>query len=317
MDESESKNEKEKEKLTCDPEQIAMLKRCVRKKDIKEWNEWRDENPDEEILLEGADLRSLNLSNVNLEGASLYKAHLEGAVLIEANIGAYLESAHMQNAILLKAHLEGADLSNAHLQGAWFEMATVDSSTLLWKCEVNRHSQSEDSKKRGTDFREVGLDSVRIDPGTKQLLEYNIRRMNWEGWYKEHRLLRWPVCLFWLISDYGLRTWRVIATFFGLAIAFAVVYWLCPTFVIVNQVVGDIRGFWHALYFSVVTMTTLGFGDIAANPDSWGGQTLLMLQVILGYVLLGALVTRFAVLFTAGGPAGKFADEKGEKDETE
>ena len=71
-----------------------------------------------------------------------------------------------------------------------------------------------------------------------------------------------------------------------------------------------IREFWRALYFSVVTMTTLGFGDIAANPDSWAGQTLLMLQVILGYVLLGALVTRFAVLFTAGGPAGRFADEK-------
>ncbi|UCC23437.1 MAG: hypothetical protein JSW23_05130, partial [Planctomycetota bacterium] len=46
-----------------------------------------------------------------------------------------------------------------------------------------------------------------------------------------------------------------------------------------------------------------GFDDIAANPDSWGGQVLLMVQVILGYVLLGALVTRFAVLFTAGGPA--------------
>ena len=35
-----------------------------------------------------------------------------------------------------------------------------------------------------------------------------------------------------------------------------------------------------------------------------------MIQVILGYVFLGALVTRFAVLFTAGGPAGKFEDEK-------
>jgi hypothetical protein len=36
----------------------------------------------------------------------------------------------------------------------------------------------------------------------------------------------------------------------------------------------------------------------------------------LGFVLLGALVTRFAVLFTAGGPAGKFADgnEKGADD---
>jgi len=33
----------------------------------------------------------------------------------------------------------------------------------------------------------------------------------------------------------------------------------------------------------------------------------------LSIVILGALVTRFAVLFTAGGPAGKFADEKKEK----
>ena len=38
-------------------------------------------------------------------------------------------------------------------------------------------------------------------------------------------------------------------------------------------------------------------------------QHLLMAQVLLGYVLLAALVTRFAVLFTAGGPAGDFSDE--------
>jgi hypothetical protein len=40
---------------------------------------------------------------------------------------------------------------------------------------------------------------------------------------------------------------------------------------------------------------------------------LLALQVFLGYVLLGALVTRFAVLFTAGGPAGTFARDRGQK----
>ncbi len=42
--------------------------------------------------------------------------------------------------------------------------------------------------------------------------------------------------------------------------------------------------------------------------DVTHAKAVLMLQVILGYVLLGALVTRFAVLFTAGGPAGKFSD---------
>jgi hypothetical protein len=57
----------------------------------------------------------------------------------------------------------------------------------------------------------------------------------------------------------------------------------------------------------------LGFGDIAANPYSWAGQGLLMAQVLLGYIMLGALVTRFAVLFTAGGPAGRFA-KTGEED---
>ena len=38
----------------------------------------------------------------------------------------------------------------------------------------------------------------------------------------------------------------------------------------------------------------------------WRGQVVLMFQVILGYVLLGALVTRLAVLFTSDGPAGRF-----------
>jgi hypothetical protein len=33
-------------------------------------------------------------------------------------------------------------------------------------------------------------------------------------------------------------------------------------------------------------------------------------RAVFCYVLLGALVTRFAVLFTAGGPAGEFADEE-------
>ncbi len=36
----------------------------------------------------------------------------------------------------------------------------------------------------------------------------------------------------------------------------------------------------------------------------------IIFLVILGYVLLGALITRFAVLFTAGGPAGTFSKSK-------
>lgn len=312
MNEPKSKNEKPKEERRFSKEQYDFLKECSEKgeKGIKEWNEWREENEDKEILLEGVNLNNRYLKRINLKFAHMKGARLNFSHLEEAN----LWSAHLEGAVLLgaHAHLQGAKIKRAYLQGADFMEAEVDVHTVIRDCMIDRN----------IDFYGVGLDSARIDPGTKQLLKYNIRRMNWEDWYKKgrwwqrilKRLFIWP---FWLISDYGLRTWRIIATFFGLAIAFGVVYWLCPSCVIVMGEVGDIRGFWHALYFSVVTMTTLGFGDIAANPDSWAGQTLLMLQVILGYVLLGALVTRFAVLFTAGGPAGRFADEQEKKGQGE
>ncbi|MBC8472712.1 MAG: pentapeptide repeat-containing protein [Planctomycetes bacterium] len=276
------------------------------------------------VDLNGSHLEGANLSEAPLEETDLTETHLEGASLRRAHLeGAYLEYAHLEEADFSEAHLEGASFQDSNLQGADFSGAIVNGETLLNEaCKVDHN----------TKFEAVGLDSMRIYSSTKQLLEYNIRRMNWEDWYWGNEahiffrrfvtkrelilgaccvigrlLLTSPVRLFWSMSDYGLRTWRIIEWFFGLAVTFAIAYRLWPNCVLVNGQVGDIRGFVHVLYFSVVTMTTLGFGDIAANPDSWQGQVLLMVQVILGYVLLGALVTRFAVLFTAGGPAGKFA----------
>ncbi len=49
-----------------------------------------------------------------------------------------------------------------------------------------------------------------------------------------------------------------------------------------------------------------GLGDLHANSHIAVGQTLLMAQVLLGYVMLGAMVTRFAILFSAGRPADSF-----------
>jgi uncharacterized protein YjbI with pentapeptide repeats len=338
-----------KKGLRCDLDQYDMLKRCSDKKDMTEWNQWRVNNPEAKILLQGAlldksylrkvDFRGAELSDsiltgaylsfANLENAILYRADLRNSKLFAANLkkaqlgkdskfvevtfselkGEFLLAsdvkglklgATLRKAILRCAKLEGCEFSGTDVRGADFRRATVDSATVMQNCKLDRN----------TDFRGVALGNCWIEPGHKQLLECNIRRMNWEDWYKEHKILHRPVWLFWSFSDYGKSTWRIIAWFFGLAFAFAIVYSLFPRCVKVYGNVGDVRGFWHALYFSIVTMTTLGFGDIAANPDSWLGQTLLMVQVILGYVLLGALITRFAVLFTAGGPAGKFADEK-------
>ncbi len=312
-------------------EQYDLLLLCSEKGDVAEWNQ---QNYDE-ILLEGADLNGAQLAGVRLnnahlkgaylgnsdlrdaglvgarlEGAHLWGANLTGAHLNMANLsGAYLWGTNLTDARLGDAHLAGASFNNAHLAGAGFQTATVDGATLFWHCKVDQR----------TDFGGVGLDLMRIEPGTKQLLEYNIRRVNWEKWYRQHRRFQWPVRLFWWMSDYGRSTGRVMLTFLTLALCVAAVYYICgvlhPPGIVTNLFEGPEGPVptWlvpiRVLYFSVVTMTTLGFGDMYANCQSLLGHLLLTLQVLLGYVLLGAIVTRLAILFGSGGPSAKFSNE--------
>jgi hypothetical protein len=287
--------------------------------------------------------------NVYLNGAKFFasgmrKANLSGAYLRNADFG----FTDLRGASLLLAHLEGAQFMGTHLQSARLECAIVDEETFFYEdCEIDRNSN----------FIGVGIDNARIYPSLKQLIEYNNRRLNWIKWYAHRskipkvsifrtflkKILQkekneeqdeilskimdtWriiytsPIRLFWLMSDYGRSTWRIIISFFSLAFLFALVYYLCgfvcSKSIISNLLVGD-EGlvpsklvFIRSLYFSVVTMTTLGFGDMHANCQSPGGHILLMIQVMLGYIILAALVTRFAVLFTAGGPSAKFPKRK-------
>ena len=339
-----------KKGLRCDLDQYEMLKRCSNKKDVTEWNEWRHRHPEDDVLLEGANLSSIYLKGslfdtgeftdfsgqICLDAANFRDTRLDEVRFHNAQLkGANLWGAYLRKADMFHTKLEGANLEDSYLEGTYFEFsslenarfraAVVDGFTLLWKCKVNHN----------TDFSEVALNNARIDSELKQLLEYNVRRKNWEEWYpKQNWLMALAVRKFWNISDYGLSTKRIIKTFLAWTLIFTGVYlaWGLIDYHIVG--IKDYPGIvsnlfvledgqqaisgwlmpFRAVYLSIVTMTTLGFGDMYANAHSLFrgifGHILLAFQVILGYVLLGALVTRFAVLFTVGGPAGKFADDQ-------
>ena len=113
------------------------------------------------------------------------------------------------------------------------------------------------------------------------------------------RLWRWS-------SDYGRSltlwaAWSVLFVFlFAIAYRFPVPSWMSlwlenftPQF---HQTTGTYSGnpltFWDCIYFSVVTFTTLGFGDIVSNNAA--ARFLVTLEVIFGYVMLGGLISIFA-----------------------
>jgi uncharacterized protein YjbI with pentapeptide repeats len=351
--------------LRCDVDQYEMLIQWLESNDRTKWNEWRKNHLGESILLEGADFSGLNLNGIDLSDyrgiASAPRVSLKSAVLRHATLeGACLNRSDFQDTDLSEVNLVGASMQDACFKGATFQgtrlygtylmhglyrrgacfdgselqsgdfrRAIVDSSTSFWGCKLNRE----------TDFRDVALESVQLEGSKKQLLEYNIRRKNWEEWYpKQNWLLAWVVRKFWEISDYGISTKRIIRTFISVSMVFAIIYYLFGAIEYYYFGISDNPGIvanlfvdengpieWclvpiRSIYFSIVTMTTLGFGDMYANAHNynwgWLGHIILSFQVILGYVLLGALITRFAVLFAAGGPAGKFADEKKKDNET-
>lgn len=263
--------------------------------------------------LEGVSFKGAKLKNSTFSGADLTGANLNSAVLTDSNF----RGARLQAADFGSSHLQGAIFSKSNLKSACFNLAICDSSTLFSKCSIDKKS----------DFRSVGLDNARFSPGLTQLLQYNNRRLNWEEWYRGHRGVGFFVRLFWQFSDYGRSTQRICWWFLGLSFLFAVLYCYIPD--VVDGFNGnDGQGAYtgmaklvRSVYFSFVTMTTLGFGDITAkkvipgemNAEYWRvllGHVLLMLQVIFGYVILGALVTRLSILFSSeDAPLAEFDED--------
>ena len=109
-------------------------------------------------------------------------------------------------------------------------------------------------------------------------------------------------------SDYGRSfglwaCWSVLfAVFFGLLYAdIPCPSWLEETFVgkfliwanpeiRINSPMPD---HWYTpFYFSIVTFTTLGLGDV--QPADEAGLLWVTLEVILGYIMLGGLISIFA-----------------------
>lgn len=72
-----------------------------------------------------------------------------------------------------------------------------------------------------------------------------------------------------------------------------------------------VHDFWIALYYSVVTFTTLGYGDFYPHGI---GRALAGMQALTGYIILGLLASVAASVISPHNPAGR-RDGEAEGDE--
>jgi hypothetical protein len=111
---------------------------------------------------------------------------------------------------------------------------------------------------------------------------------NWAG-------NRWRMFLFWAWGtiDYGRSLLRVFGIALVLILVFGVIYTIWPQLLGYQTWKTAGVDFFTPFYFSVVTFTTLGFGEINPKGHVWG-EIIVSLEVILGYCTLGLLLSVLA-----------------------
>ena len=246
--------------------------------------------------LQGANLVSAHLGHANLRGAHLANAILHCADLRGANLHrAHLMSvrfhrAHMEGADLRGAHLEKANLSEADIRGADFSHVSLEETVfkdVVWD-EKDANSPVR-SKFEGFDVRGIRYSDPRFDQKIRQS-EF-IRSLkdacDKGGWLWRRVFSAWR-----LSCDCGRSIWRWLITCAVIILGFSFLFAATCAGGLELLKYNEIdKGFLTHLYFSVVTFSTLGFGDV--TPIHWGGKVAVIAEVFLGYVMLGGLISIF------------------------
>ena len=274
-----------------------------------------------QLDLHGANLRPANLSGANLRGTVLAGARLHGAVLAGADLrGAAVFAAHLPRANLWQAKLQGANVSGAQLQGADLRVARLQGAFLIManleRADL-RHADPRGARLahaslRGTSLENVNWgdrrlgDEMQGDFGNAASVYRALKQCHTElGMYDiagefhyremearrklawKERRLPYAAAMYALrfLYGYGERPLWVIgwaaAIVFGLAL---LVHWPLGT------VEG---GFWHALYYSAVSFTALGYGASDSDPQGWAGRFLGAGESFMGVFMMALFLVTF------------------------
>ncbi|MEZ4702059.1 MAG: pentapeptide repeat-containing protein [Rhodothermales bacterium] len=235
--------------------------------------------------LEGAQAREVGLGMAILHRAHLFRADLYHATLTRADLtGADLRCADLQRTRLREARL-GCDFTGADLREADLTSAEVSGASFV---DVDfRHAilhavtGYEKANWVGSDMRDVNFS------GAYQLRRFAMDQNYIKEFRSRSRYTGMLYYLWWLTSDCGrsITRWCFVIAF--VACFYAFLY----SFVELDYGKHE-PGWFSSLYYSVVTMTTLGFGDIV--PISIAAEVLSMLEVLTGYIMLGGLLSIFS-----------------------
>ena len=278
--------------------------------------------------LSGASLDNANLSEVDLTGANLKMAKLSNVYLVNAKAnGTDFRYATLNDARLFGADLTGIGIDYKSLGEFRFDESTTFGGTSLWEVEADNKAEkanpylpwsiglfrcfgrpfTDPNDLRQAELQYIATQRLLRENGYRQLIEMDVREKhalrkrelserNYRTWLR-FAFYRWPL-------GYGEKILPVISFSMLVIVSFALVFpFVGGMRTTSNQTIpyafGDVLSLpfnipywvevlWANFYFSMVTFTTLGYGDI--QPASTTVQALASLESLIGALLMAFLV---------------------------
>ena len=268
--------------------------------------------------MDGFSLAKENLSEINLVNrtskngyqlinSDLYRANLECAHLFMLDLsGSSLMKANLTKANLHYANLEGCNLLGANFKGAkiehvnWGEQIAQEQQARQAKSKSNRIDLYEQAEEIYRNLRQTAEHQGLFDIAGHFFQKEMVMRRRQFPRYSSRRIFSKLVELF---CGYGESPARVIFFSVSLILLFATLYFFAGLSFSGESLAFDLNSSWlenlkvyfSALYFSVVTFTTLGYGDLAPVGIA---RALAALEAFMGSFTLALFVVVFVKKMT-------------------
>ncbi|MBT8339188.1 MAG: hypothetical protein HKP58_08125 [Desulfatitalea sp.] len=250
-------------------------------------------------ILNDAELTAANLSEANLEDAhaeraglgmaTLKKTKMFNTVLTDATLTkadlteadlrhAKLNRARLREATLFKTDCTGADFREADMSLANFASAIMNNADMR-DARLRQVKGYEKAKWYGVDIRDINF------AGAYQLRRFVVDENYLKEFRDESKLNRMVYIVWSITSDCGRSLGRWCLWVFGIIAIFSFLYAFC------GVDYGKHDNWIASFYYSVVTITTLGFGDIV--PITPVARIITICEVFIGYILIGGLLSIF------------------------
>ncbi|NKC20029.1 hypothetical protein CWC29_014530 [Pseudoalteromonas sp. S4498] len=243
-------------------------------------------------MIQEAKFDSAKIIRCKFQDSNIYYTHFLNSSIESSNFKgctfwhvAY-ERCNMAHSVFNESEFKNCSIDHSNISNVDFSRSKLNDIVINFSTLCER-------LKQGTKPLKLSIGCNISNANCSEALKHKINENSYIDEFSENRPKSY---FFWLLSSNCGRSGYILGFWASIIVVFfALIYWSLPNGAMnypdhISD--GVQQSFWTHLYYSVITFTTLGYGDI--SPSSILAMALAGGEVIIGFIFLGLLINLFS-----------------------